>query len=146
MNRSIGRAVAVAALLASSLCACSTTPTGPSTITTTTTTSTGTGAIVTETYSGTLDTGGGNYYFLSVNPGAVTTTLTAVAPDPTVAMGLTVGSFDGLTCTPVVASETAKLNSVLVGLATASVTLCLRVYDVGSITETTSYTVTVNHY
>lgn len=144
MNRSIGRAVAVATLLASSLWACSTSPTQPTT--TTTTTSTGTGAAVTETYSGSLDTGGSTYYFLAVKPGAVTTTLAAVAPDATVTMGLTVGTFDGLSCTPVVASETAKLNSVLVGLATNSVTLCVRVYDVGSITETTTYTVTVNHY
>jgi len=51
-----------------------------------------------------------------------------------------------VSCIPTIVNGTAKLNSVMVGLATAKVTLCVRVFDVGSITAATSYTVTVEHY
>ncbi len=139
MKRPIGRAVAVAMLIASSLWACSTSPTSPTTTTTTTTTG------GTQTFSGTLALGGTDYYYFSVLPGTVTATLTALGPDPTVTIGLDVGSWNGLTCTPVVVNYAAKLNSVLVGLATAANPLCLRVYDVGGLAQPVTYTVTVTH-
>ncbi len=146
MTRPFGRAAAVAMLIASSLWACSTTPTQPTPITTTTTTTNSSGGTTIDSFSGTLALGGTNYHFLSVLPGTVTTTLTALGPDPSVTIGLSVGVWNGLTCTPVVVNEAAKLNSVLVGLATAANPLCLQVFDVGGLAEQVTYTVTVSHY
>jgi hypothetical protein len=139
VNRSIGRATAVAVLLACSLWACNSTPTTP-------TTPTPTGK-VTETFTGTLNTGEASFHaFDSKGAGVVTTTLTDITPDNTITLGIAVGAIDGVSCIPTIVNGTAKLNSVMVGLATAKVTLCVRVFDVGSITAATSYTVTVEHY
>jgi hypothetical protein len=141
MKRPMGRGLAVAVVLATSLWAC-----GDSTTTTTPITPTPAEKI-TETFTGTLALQGTDYYgFAAKSAGVVTTTLTSLSPDNTVAIGVAVGTFDGLSCTPVVLSETAKVGSVLIGTATAPINLCLKVYDVGTITDPTTYTVTIDHY
>jgi hypothetical protein len=143
MNRPIGRALAVAVLLASSLWACSSSTITPTTPTTPTTPA----EKITETFTGTLASQETSYYtFVAKSAGLVTTTLTSVTPDNTIAIGIAVGTFDGLSCTPVVVSETAKVGTALIGTATAPIALCLKVYDVGTITDPTTYTVTVDHY
>jgi hypothetical protein len=139
LNRSIGRATAVAVLLACSLWACNSTTATPTTPTPT--------EKITETFTGTLNSGETNFHaFNAKGAGVVTTRLTDIAPDNTITIGLAVGAIDGVSCLPTIVNETAKLNSVMVGLATASVALCVKVYDVGSITAATNYTVTVEHY
>jgi hypothetical protein len=101
---------------------------------------------VTETFTGTLNAGETSVHGFSAAAGVVTTRLTDIAPDNTITLGIAVGAIDGVSCLPTIVNETAKLDSVMVGLATASVTLCVNVFDVGSITAATSYTVTVEHY
>jgi hypothetical protein len=135
----MGPATAVAVLLACSLWACYSTTATPTTPTPT--------EKVTETFTGTLNSGETSFHaFSAKGAGVVTTRLTDITPDNTITIGLAVGAVDGVSCIPTIVNETAKLNSVMVGLATASVTLCVKVYDVGSITAATSYTVTVEHY
>jgi hypothetical protein len=139
LNRAIGRATAIAVLLACSLWACNSTTQTPTTPTPT--------EKVTETFTGTLNPGENSVHgFKAGAAGVVTTRLTDITPDNTITLGIAVGAIDGVSCLPTIVNGTAKLNSVMVGLATASVTLCVRVFDVGSITAATTYTVTVEHY
>jgi uncharacterized membrane protein len=134
----------VAVLLASSLWACNNSTT---TIPTTPTTPTTPAEKVTETFTNTLELGATDYYgFSAKSAGIVTTTVTSLSPDSAATIGVAVGTFDGLSCTPVVVTETAKVGSVLIGTATAAVNLCLKVYDVGLLADPTTYIITIDHY
>jgi len=140
MNWPIVRGFAVAAVLAVSIWACgeTTTPTTPTPTPV---------EKVTDTFTGTLAPQGFVVHtFQAKAAGTVTTTLTAVGPDSTLVLGVSVGTWDGFTCTSVVGSQTAQLGSVLVGTATAAVNLCVYVYDVGNIIDSATYTVQVVHY
>jgi len=76
----------------------------------------------------------------------VTATLNSLAPDSSIVVGMTLGTWAYEACSIVVSNPTAKVNSVVIGKATAPVNLCFALYDVGSVTEPTTYSVTVTHY
>jgi hypothetical protein len=76
----------------------------------------------------------------------VTATLTAVGPDNTVVIGLSLGTWNGVVChIPTLANDQAVQGSTVTGQATSLGSLCVRVYDVGRLTETISYEVQVSH-
>jgi hypothetical protein len=138
MNQTIGRALAVAVLLAVWLSACSSkTPTAP----------TPPEGKVTETFSGTISSGGFSQHPFAANAaGPVVATLTALSPESTKSVILELGTYSYELCSAVAANNNATVNSVTVGMATAKVNLCLYMADGGNVKETTSYTVTVSHY
>jgi hypothetical protein len=138
MNRPISWALAVAVIWAVSLSGCSsTTPISP----------TPTGQKVTETYSGTIVKGGAQTHtFAATAAGAVTATLNSLAPDSTIAVSITLGTWSDGLCSAVVTNNNAKVNSVTVGMATSTANLCLYVADIGNISQDTTYNVTVTHF
>lgn len=80
--------------------------------------------------------------------GQVEITLTSVGPPP-VAVGLALGSPSGLTCVLSFGSGAALTtlpgpSPQITGTALAG-TFCVEVYDVGNLTGTTNYSVTVLH-
>jgi hypothetical protein len=142
MTGTIARRFVPAILLAFLAAACgeSSTPTTPTTTTPTTTT-------VTESFDGTLNQSGSNTHTFSSEAGTVNVTLTAEGPLSTLSLGMDVGTWDGTTCTTVLTSSAANQGTVLTGTATTAINLCIKVYDVGNITEeaTVTYTVTAEH-
>jgi len=101
---------------------------------------------ITETFGGTLNpNGGATHTFSSSSSGSVTATLSSVGPDSAIVMGLSVGTWNGTGCTVVIANDTATQGSVIFANATQAGQLCVRVYDVGNVTEVTSYEITVVH-
>jgi hypothetical protein len=137
----VGRFVP-ATLLAFLAAACggSSTPTTPTTTTPTTTT-------VTESFDGTLSQNGSNTHTFSTEAGTVNVTMTAEGPLNTLSLGMDVGTWDGTNCTAVLTSSTAKQGTLLTGTASTAINLCVKVYDVGNISEeaTVTYTVTAEH-
>jgi hypothetical protein len=118
-----------------------TTPTtNPTTPTTTTTT--------TETFTGTLNmNGAATFPFVAGAGGTVTATLTTVAPDSTIAIGLSLGSWTGSSCQISIANDSATQTAVVTGTVSAPASLCVRVYDTGKVTaaQPLSFTVTIVH-
>lgn len=101
---------------------------------------------VTETFSGAINpNGAATHTFTGAMAGNVTATLTAVGPDSATVVGFLLGVWNGTSCTTVTASDAAVLNTVLYGNLSASAVLCVRVYDVGRLTENTTYAITVVH-
>ena len=102
---------------------------------------------VTETFSGAITVNGAaTHPFTTVSTGAVTATLTALAPESTTTIGLALGTWNGVTCAIVLANDKAVLTSTVTGTVTSLVgNICVRIYDVGGISEETSYEVTVSH-
>ena len=116
--------------------ACGDTPTTPTTPT---------AATVTETFTGTLNINGAiTHNFLAATFGTVTSTLTVVTPDTTV-IGMALGTWNGITCQIILAADKSALNTTVTGTVSTAGNLCVRLYDVGTMTEPTSYEVQVIH-
>jgi hypothetical protein len=135
--RRLSLAALVAAAVASVSCS------SPTAATTTTTT---TPATYTDTFSGTLTKNGASSYAFSVAAaGTVYATLTSVA-DSTVLVGLSLGTMTSTgTCTIVLSNDAAVQGTSIYGSATGLGTLCARVYDVGKVSGSLDYQISVTH-
>jgi hypothetical protein len=103
---------------------------------------------VTETFSENLNPNGGRTHEFSVTrAGTVTARLTALAPDDTVTIGLSIGTWNGSSCQIIIAKDNATLTAgTVIGTATGTGLFCVRLYDVGALTASTEYTITVEHF
>jgi len=133
---------AIALISATALAACHSTTTAP-------TTTTGAPATVTETFSGSIaQTANLSFPFTVAATGNVQVTLTDVEPLTTMALGIAVGTWDGTTCTPGLATNDHAKSGVtaLTGTAVAG-SYCVQVSDSGNIppTWTVTFTVQVLH-
>ena len=78
-------------------------------------------------------------------PGTLTATLRTLAPDSTLVVGLSLGTWNGSSCQIVLANDNATQGAVVVGNASTTTNLCARIYDVGSVVEPVSYQIDVVH-
>jgi hypothetical protein len=110
--------------------------------------------MVTDTFSGSINkNGAASHRFTALAAGTITSTLTAVGPDAVGAdgaalvVGFGVGLWSGTTCTisPGSAQDRAVQSAVLYANVNAPGELCVRVFDVGNVTDSVDYTVTVVH-
>jgi hypothetical protein len=112
----------------------------------------------TDTFAGRVTVNGATTFtFATVAGGAVTATVKTVEfvtpppqPDPdnpvTVpAIGFALGRVDGNSCILSVTNEQAVAGSVISAVASGAGNLCLRVYDVGSVTAPLTFSVDVEH-
>ena len=103
-------------------------------------------ATVTDTFTGTINVNGAATHTFAVTvSGLVTATLTAVTPDATKQVGFGLGTWNGSNCQMVLTRDDAIQGNAVTGLASGSGTLCARIYDVGKLTESAGYTITVVH-
>jgi len=102
---------------------------------------------VTETFSGTINiNGAATHNVFTSATGAVTATLTSLGENAPAKIGFAMGTLAGSTCSLVMTNDNAVATSVLLGtVSTLGGSLCVRVYDVGALTESVSYTVVVSH-
>jgi hypothetical protein len=103
--------------------------------------------IVTDTFSGTINiNGAATHNVFTSATGVVSATLTSLGDNPPEKVGFSMGTLAGATCNVVLHNDNAVVTSNLTGtVATLAGSLCVRVYDVGSLTESVSYTFTVTH-
>jgi hypothetical protein len=130
--------VLAAMALALGTAACgSSTPTTPTTTTPVT---------VTDTFAGTLTpNGAASYNFTTASSGSVTATLATLSPDTTLIVGLSLGTWNGNACQVVLSKDSATQFSFIVGQAAQASTFCVRIYDVGNVTDPATYEIQVNH-
>jgi hypothetical protein len=104
--------------------------------------------IVTDTFTGTLTINGAatQNVFTSAT-GTVTATLTSLGDNPPSKVGFSIGTLATTgNCTVVITKDDAVVTTVLTGtVSTLGGSLCVRVYDVGALTESVPYTITVSH-
>lgn len=143
MTSLIARRFVPAILVAVLMAACGGSTTAP----TPTPTPTVATVTVTDSFNGSLAQSGSNIHTFTAQVGAVTVTLATVGPLSTLSLGMDVGTWDGTNCTTVLTNVNSKQGTQLVGTTTAATNLCIRVYDVGNITEgsTVTYNVTAQH-
>jgi hypothetical protein len=101
---------------------------------------------ITETYTGVLARNGAVTFPFAVSAaGTATATLTSVLPDSAVAVGLTMGTWNGVSCVAVISNDNATQFSQMVGSAGSSGTLCMRIHDVGRLSAPLTFTIAVVH-
>lgn len=101
---------------------------------------------VTDTFTGSINVNGAATHTFTVpSAGIVTATLTAVTPDATVQVGFGLGTWNGSNCQMVLVKDDGLQGNAVTGLNSSAGTLCVRIYDVGRMTESLGYTLTVSH-
>ena len=102
---------------------------------------------VTESFTGTITINGAETQNVFTGAtGSVTATLTSLGDNPPAKVGFSMGTLAGATCSVVLHNDSAVVTSVLQGTVTSLAgALCIRVYDVGALTESVPYTFTVTH-
>ena len=101
---------------------------------------------VTETFADSIGRNGARTHNFSTGAsGAVTITLTALAPDSTLLVGFSLGTWNGANCQLVITNDAATQGTVITGGVSSLGSLCVRIYDVGNITDPISYEITVVH-
>lgn len=104
--------------------------------------------VVTETFTGTLTRNGATSHPFPINfstGGDVTAVLKTVAPDSTTVVGFSLGTWNGTACQAVISNDRAVQAASLLGRATSTGTLCVRLYDVGTLVDPQDYEVEVTH-
>lgn len=101
---------------------------------------------VTDTFTGTLTVNGAmTFTFSSAATGGLTATLKTVTPDATIAIGFSVGVWNGTTCQITLSNDNALQGSTILGSINGVGVLCARVHDVGKLVEPTSFEITIVH-
>jgi hypothetical protein len=138
IQRSILSVLSVALVCASSACGGEdepTTPTGPTAPTT-----------VSLTFTGTINRNGANTHPFTTDAGRVVANLTVLSPDSTAIVGLVLGTWNGTSCQTVIANDRAGQGTSVIGNASGSGLLCVRLYDAtGELVGPTDYEVEVVH-
>jgi hypothetical protein len=104
--------------------------------------------IVTDTLTGTLTRNGAASHpfpVTSAGGGDVTATLKALAPDAASVVGLTLGTWNGTGCQAIISNDRATTNASILGRATSTGQLCVRIHDVGLIASPQDYEIEVVH-
>jgi hypothetical protein len=102
----------------------------------------------TETYTGTLNTGGSaTFDFTVTNPGNIVAKITELAPVSTLTMGLWLGFWDSTTsiCSQDIPAS-VTLNTTVSGQPPGPAQYCVGIYDVGNVQVQTTFTLVVTHY
>ena len=75
----------------------------------------------------------------------ITASLTSLSPVATLAIGISIGTWDGTVCSASLSNDNARVSDQLTGNTSVTGSYCIRVYDVGNITATEQVAVTVTH-
>ena len=110
------------------------------------TTPTTPGPTITETFAGTVtQNGAATFTFNTSLSGIVTATLKSIGPVTTAQIGLALGTWNGVTCAVVLTNDRITAGLAVTGQVNAAGSLCVRIYDVGQLTETSTFEVVVVH-
>ena len=103
----------------------------------------------TESFSGTLTVNGAQTFgFQALSSGFVQATLKVFTPQTDAKVGLSIGTFNGVTCatTPALSNDDAGQGITVTASVATAATLCVRIYDSkGQITGPNSFEITVIH-
>jgi hypothetical protein len=100
------------------------------------------------TFNGTLArNGAATTTFTATAGGTVTATLTTLAPDAALPVGLSLGAWTGSACqVSGISNDAAVQGTVVTGTVTSAAALCVRVYDAAEkVTAPMTFTVTIVH-
>ena len=102
---------------------------------------------VTEAFQGVLALNGAFTHSFTVNSSSVITAqLVSLSPDPTLVVGLALGTWNGSICQIVRVNDQTKQGDVVDGATNTAGQFCVRIYDAnGTIVQAQAYLIHVFH-
>jgi hypothetical protein len=101
---------------------------------------------VTETFAGSINiNGAATFTFPTTSGGAVNASLRALTPDSTIQVSLALGTWNGVNCQVVLNNDRASQGGSITGNVSGAGTLCVRISDIGQITQQTGFEIVVIH-
>lgn len=105
-------------------------------------------------FTGTLTINGGAVTSFAVaNVGTITVTVADLQPnraDFSLSIGLELGTWNGTSCAvtglPTLVNYNAGVGSGIAGYANGTGSFCVRVLDIGQLTEPVTFTISIKHY
>jgi hypothetical protein len=99
-----------------------------------------------ETFTGTVNVNGASsHFFLTERAGQATVSLESLAPDSAAVVSLIFGTWNGNYCQVVFVKDDATTGATMIGTASAGA-FCVRLADIGLLTEATTYSIKVTHF
>jgi hypothetical protein len=108
--------------------------------------------VLTETFSGTLNRNSAYTHPFSVTDSGTVSVFLITSADPrnpdndAIPLGVSLGTWNGVSCAIVIANDNVSPGSSITGQATAAGNLCVRVYDVGFVPGSATYELLIDHY
>jgi hypothetical protein len=102
----------------------------------------------TDTFNGSINVNGAASHTVTIAAaGTVTATLAEITPDPAIAVGFALGTWNTTTsaCQQMIPNDNALQGQILTGNVSGPGQLCVRIYDTGKLTGALNYRFTVNH-
>ena len=101
---------------------------------------------VNETFPGTINVNGAaTHVVVTERAGQAIATLESLSPDSAAVVSFMFGTWNGSYCQVILVKDDATTGANLIGTASAG-TFCVRVADIGRLTEPTTYSIKVSHY
>jgi hypothetical protein len=99
-------------------------------------------------FTGTLTPNGAVPFAFLAGVGSVTVVVNSLTPSTDATrIGVAIGSWNGTGCQLLIANDNAFVSTVVVGTATATAALCVRVSDArGTLTEPVNFELTITHF
>ena len=99
-----------------------------------------------EIFTGTVNVhGASSHTFVTERPGQAIVSLESLAPDSAAVVSLIFGTWNGSYCQVVFVKDDATTGTNMIGNASAG-SFCVRVADIGLLTEATTYSIKVTHF
>lgn len=102
--------------------------------------------IIEPDFTGRLNINGAVTQTFTVGIGTITVLINTLEPgdDPTV--GVALGVWNGTGCALSITNDNAGIGAGVLGNANGPATACVRIYDVGKLTETVNFSVRIEHF
>jgi hypothetical protein len=103
---------------------------------------------VTEVFTGSINiNGAATHNIFTGASGPITATITSLGDNAPARIGFSLGTLAGTQCSVVIHNDAAAVNTSISGtVSSLNGSLCIRIYDVGALTESVPYTLTVTHF
>ena len=104
-------------------------------------------AQINETFLGTINPLGADmHFFTTQQTGQATATIDSLAPDSAARVTFMFGTWNGQYCTVTFVTDEATTGTRFIGNASGPGAFCVRISDIGKITEPATYSITVSHF
>ena len=101
---------------------------------------------VTESFSGSVGVNGAQTFaFQALGQGFVQATIKTFSPETEMKVGFALGTYNGITCQQTLVNDSAAQGITITGAVNTAAALCVRVFDVGHLTQTNTFEITVIH-
>ena len=101
---------------------------------------------VTETFAGSININGAAMFtFPTTAAGTVNATLRALTPVSTIQVSLAMGTWNGVSCLVGQVTDRVSQGGSITGSVSGAGTLCVRISDIGQLTEQTGFEIVVVH-